>query len=148
MASGSAAGSASAPATSSASGASGSGTSASFAVIVTFVPHPDGSSATVPHARSPSQATVVSGSRRVMRISPNSPKWRARASTSETSAHSSGGLLTRVLCARGSCIASVFRHPRGATLPAGARLRHLQAGARVLLEEDRSSSIGTIDSVM
>ena len=39
------------------------------AVSVTFVPQPDASSSTLPRARSPSQATVVSGSVRVIRIS-------------------------------------------------------------------------------
>src|SRR5207302_4706631 len=40
------------------------------AVIVTFVPHPEGSSRTVPLTCSPSQATVVSGSSLLIRISP------------------------------------------------------------------------------
>ena len=104
------------------------GSDAIRAVSVTFVPQPEGSSSTVPRARSPSQATVVSGSRRVMRISPNAPRCPARAPTSLTSAHSSGGLLTRVLCARGSSIAAELR-PRPAhssrvtavTRPATAR---------------------------
>ena len=59
--------------------ASRGGSDAIRAVSVTFVPQPEGSSSTVPRARSPSQATVVSGSRRVMRISPNAPRCPARA---------------------------------------------------------------------
>ena len=76
--------------------ASGSGSTTS-AVMVTFVPHPVGSSSTVPLAFSPSQATVVSGSARVILISPNSPRWRSRPSTSLSSVQSSGGDLTSVL---------------------------------------------------
>jgi hypothetical protein len=63
-------------------------------VNVTWVPQPAASSSTVPFARSPSQTTIVSGSTRVMRISPNSPRWRASASASLSSVHSSGGDLT------------------------------------------------------
>ena len=66
------------------------------AVRVTCVPHPDGSSRTVPLACSPSQATVVSGSSLVILISPNSPRWRASDCATLHSAHSSGGDLTRV----------------------------------------------------
>ena len=47
---------------------------ASSAVRITFVPHPAGSIRTVPRTCSPSQATAVSGSRRVIRISPNPPR--------------------------------------------------------------------------
>ena len=63
---------------------------------VTRVPHPEGWSRTEPDARSPSHSTTDSGSVRVMRISPNSPRWRVKAATSDSSAHNSGGLLTRV----------------------------------------------------
>ena len=51
---------------------------------------------TVPRTSSPSQATAVSGSVLVIRISPNSPRWRASDSGSLSSAHSSGGDFTRV----------------------------------------------------
>ena len=57
---------------------SGASTATGSAVNVTEVPHPAGASSTVPLARSPSQATVVSGSSRVIVISPTSPRWRAR----------------------------------------------------------------------
>ncbi len=83
------------------------------AVSVTFVPHPEGSSATVPRAMSPSQATAVSGSSRVMRISPNSPRWRARAWGSLISAHNSGGDFTRVRCARDSTMTALVSPPGG-----------------------------------
>ena len=46
----------------------------SLAVRNTLVPHPAGSSRTVPRAALPSQATAVSGSSLVMRISPNWPR--------------------------------------------------------------------------
>ena len=46
------------------------------AVIVTRVPRPGASSSTVPRTRAPSQATVVSGTGRVMRISPTASRWR------------------------------------------------------------------------
>ena len=74
--------------------ADGSASPTGSAVSVTEVPHPAGASSTVPLARSPSQATVVSGSSRVMVISPTSPRWRAREAASLTSAHSSGGDFT------------------------------------------------------
>ncbi len=67
-----------------------------LALSRTFVPQPDGSISTVPLARSPSQATVVSGTRRVIRISPNSPSRLASVSGLLRSAHSSGGDLTSV----------------------------------------------------
>ena len=65
------------------------------AVSMTCVPQPVGVSSTVPLARSPSQATVVSGVTRVMRISPNCARWRPSESSLLSSAHSSGGDLTR-----------------------------------------------------
>ena len=90
------------------------------AVSVTFVPHPDASISTVPLARSPSQATVCSGSSRLILISPISPRWRARLSTSLTSFHSSGGDLTRVRFTLRSVIATPFarwlRTPSGETV--------------------------------
>src|SRR5207248_5066679 len=73
-----------------------SGTSHSSAVRITRVPHPDGSSLTVPLARSPSQATVVSGSSLVILISPNLSRWRCSDCASLHSAHSSGGDLSSV----------------------------------------------------
>jgi hypothetical protein len=66
------------------------------AVSVTVVPQPEGSSRTEPEASSPSHSTTFSGSVRVMLISPNSPRCRASAAMSDSSAHSSGGLLTSV----------------------------------------------------
>ena len=48
----------------------------------------------MPLARSPSQATVVSGSSRVILISPISPRCFASDAASLTSAHSSGGDFT------------------------------------------------------
>ncbi len=80
---------------------------AAWAVSTTRVPHPDGSSRTVPLARSPSQATAVSGSSLVMRISPNWPRWRASDAASLHSAHNSGGDLTRVRLASCSVMALV-----------------------------------------
>ena len=44
-----------------------------------------------------------------MRISPNSPRWRASAPASETSAHSSGGDLTRVRLASSAGIGDELR---------------------------------------
>ena len=49
--------------------------SAGTAVSVTRVPQPAESRDTVPLARSPSQATVLSGSRLVMRTAPNGARW-------------------------------------------------------------------------
>src|SRR3954449_8968585 len=49
--------------------------SACTAVSVTRVPQPAESRDTVPLARSPSQATVLSGSRLVMRTAPNGARW-------------------------------------------------------------------------
>src|SRR3954467_12062541 len=98
-------------------GGSGCGGSAcsrpTEAVKVTGVPQPDGSSETVPVARSPSQATVCSGSTRVILISPSSPRCRASASTSLSSPHSSGGDLTRVRLAVRSLIAVEFERGGG-----------------------------------
>ena len=73
--------------------------SLAVAVSVTLVPQPEAESSTVPRAISPSHVTVVSGTSRVIRISPKAPRCRANASTSLISAHSSGGDLTRVRCA-------------------------------------------------
>ncbi len=104
------------------------------AVIVTFVPQPEGSSSTVPRARSPSQTTVVSASSRVMRISPNSPRWRARVLTSLISAHSSGGDFTRVRCARGSGI-GIRCSPPATAIPASASRLQGLSRAEVRLSE-------------
>ena len=49
-----------------------------------------------PPARSPSQTISDSSSVRVMRISPNCPRWRASSATSESSVHSSGGDFSSV----------------------------------------------------
>ena len=68
----------------------------SVRVSVTRVPHPDGSSLTVPLAAAPSQATAVSGSSLVIRISPNAPRCRASDAASLHSDHSSGVDLTSV----------------------------------------------------
>src|SRR4051794_21993464 len=91
---------------------SGSGVST---VKTTRVPHPEGSSRTVPLARSASHSTRDSGSTFVIRISPNSPRWRARDSSSESSAHSSGGDFTRVREAWSDVMRDRFAVPR--TLP-------------------------------
>src|SRR5207302_7034023 len=91
------------------------------AVRVTRVPQPDGSSRTVPLASSPSQATAVSGSSLVIRISPNDPaRWRARDSATLHSAHSSGGDLTKVRLASCSFVMGVWvRAPRGESFRGG-----------------------------
>ena len=90
------------------------------AVRITFVPHPEGSSRTVPLASSPSQATAVSGSSLVIRISPKEPfRWRASASALLHSAHSSGGDLTRVRLASCSVMPRGFVRPGGT--PSGLR---------------------------
>ena len=91
---GSGAGSGSGAAAGSTGGADSGAAAAGSAVSVTLVPHPAGASLTVPLACSPSQATVVSGSNRVIVISPTSPRWRASDAASLTSAHSSGGDFT------------------------------------------------------
>src|SRR3954470_24292562 len=103
------------------------------AVKVTVVPQPDGSSETVPVARSPSQATVCSGSTRGILISPSSPRCRASASTSLSSPHSSGGDLTRVRLAVRSLIAVEFER-RGATPASDGALEELP-----LLATDREA---------
>ena len=73
-----------------------------------------GSSFTVPLTRSPSQTTVVSGSRRVILISPNSPRCSASASRSLTSAQSSGGGLHRAFASWcSSLIRARFAQPAG-----------------------------------
>src|SRR5205085_1349900 len=64
----------------------------------------------------PSQATIVSGSTRVIEISPNSPRRRARDSGSLTSAQSSGWDLTsrRLTCTGiGSSFACRYATPSG-----------------------------------
>ncbi len=78
------------------SGSGSAGATSSFTVRVTRVPHPEVSSFTVPLAAAPSQATAVSGSSLVMRISPNAPRCRASDAASLHSAHSSGADLTSV----------------------------------------------------
>ena len=75
-----ASGSSSASATGSCTSGSGSGSAAGSGVSTvstTRVPHPEGSSRTVPLARSASHSTRDSGSTWVILISPNSPRWRA-----------------------------------------------------------------------
>ena len=67
-----------------------------WTVRVTLVPHPEGLMATLPLAPVVSHSTLCSGSTRVIRISPSSPRWRARAVGSLSSAQSSGGDLTSV----------------------------------------------------
>ncbi len=106
-----------APAAATAPGAIGPGTfpaalPAARAVRTTRVPHPDGSSRTVPLTRSPSQATAVSGSSLVILISPKDPrKWRVNDDGSLHSAQSSGGDLTRVRLALYSLTSSWFARP-------------------------------------
>ena len=63
-----------------------------------------------------------------MRISPNSPRWRASALASETSAQISGGDLTRVRLASSEGIGSWFGR-RGAIPPPGWILRN-RSGCR------------------
>ena len=87
------------------------GRPATSTVNVTWVPQPEDSSSTLPFARSPSQTTLVSGSSRVMRISPNSPRWRARAAASLSSVHSSGGDFTSRRCACTWGIGGTIRPP-------------------------------------
>ena len=98
-------------------GGSPGGAGAGVAVSRTFVPHPVGASSTVPLARSPSQATVVSGSTRVMRISPNSARWRPSESSLLSSAHSSGGDFTRRRVAVDCIMARGSRALRGVLPP-------------------------------
>ena len=90
------------------------------AVRMTFVPQPDGSIRTVPRARSPSQATAVSGSSLVIRISPNWSRWRASEAASLHSAHNSGGDLTSVRLATCSVMAGGFA--RAVATPACRRV--------------------------
>jgi len=59
-----------------------------------------------------SHSTVFSGSTWVMRISPSSPRWRAREAGSLSSAHSSGGDLTKVRCTSDEIIGRPFRARR------------------------------------
>jgi hypothetical protein len=82
----------SAPASASASASS------RVTVSLTLVPQPEGLMTTLPLVSPACHSTRCSGSTRVMRISPNSPRWRARAAGSLISAHSSGGDLTSVRC--------------------------------------------------
>ncbi len=93
------------------------------AVRTTVVPHPAGASSTVPLARSPSQATVVSGSTRVMRISPNSERCLRRVSSLLTSAHNSGGDFTRRRCAVDCSMAGVFARPAVSPARSAAAIR-------------------------
>ena len=105
-------------------GGSSRGADVALTVSVTFVPQPEGVSSTRPVARSPSQTTVVSGSTRVILISPlSSPRWRPNVAGSLSSAHSSGGDLTSVRCA---CVSTMLPtvSPRGSrVLPASQRSR-------------------------
>ena len=85
------------------SGSDTGSTIARLAESVTRVPQPEGLISTLPlvcapSAASASQSTARSGSVRTMRISPSSPRWRASVAGSLSSAHSSGGDLTRVRC--------------------------------------------------
>ena len=114
---------------SSASGPAGGGAS-SLTVRVTRVPHPDDSSRTVPLAAAPSQATAVSGSSLVMRISPNAPRCRASDAASLHSAHSSGADLTSVRLLWCSVMTSGFARAH-ATPPAVPRLACAAPGAAV-----------------
>ena len=79
------------------------------AVNVTFVPQPEDSIKTVPLARSPSQTTALSGSSRVILISPNACRCRPSESGSLHCAHSSGADLTSVRVALRSLIAPGVR---------------------------------------
>ena len=95
----------------------------SCAVRITRVPHPDGSSRTVPLTCSPSQATAVSGSSLVILISPNWPRWRPSDAASLHSAHNSGGDLTSVRLA--SCDLSWSEVSRGPdATPSGVASLH------------------------
>ncbi len=80
------------------------------------MPQPEDSISTLPLACSPSQTTFVSGSSRVMRISPNSPRWRASASASLSSFQSSGGDFTSRRCACTWGIGGTIRPCRAAVL--------------------------------
>jgi hypothetical protein len=109
----SATGSGSGASTATGSGSRGA-TAAGSALSLTFVPQAEADSSTMPLACSPSQATVDSGSTRVIVISPNAARWRVSASTSDTSAHSSGGDFTRV---RWTSIASGLPRRGGFSCP-------------------------------
>ena len=106
--------------TSSAASAATSSSATGTTVRMTFVPQPDGSIRTVPRARSPSQATAVSGSSLVIRISPNWSRWRASEAASLHSAHNSGGDLTSVRLATCSVMAGGFA--RAGATPACRRV--------------------------
>src|SRR2546423_1407526 len=94
------------------SGGAGSGSGTTIrALSETCVPHPAGTMVTVPQISSPSQATVVSGSRLVTRISPKSPRCWASVSGSLSSSHSSGGDFTSLRCAWISGIDAGFARP-------------------------------------
>src|SRR6185437_9198593 len=104
----------------------------SLTVRVTRVPHPEVSSFTVPLAAAPSQATAVSGSSLVMRISPNAPRCRASDAASLHSAHSSGADLTSVRLLWCSVMPSGFARahatpPAVPSLASGSRAGRLRA---------------------
>ena len=126
-----------APARSTTASGSGAALDGVSTVRTTRVPHPEGSSRTVPLARSASHSTRDSGSTCVIRISPNSPRWRASEPSSDSSAHSSGGDLTRVREAWSDVMGDRFAVPR--TLPPDLA-RRLLVGAQRLGGPEREAA--------